>query len=317
MTPIPRLAFMGYRDSWRIAINSTAMNRLPLVGLIAAALMTNAANPPIPTTKPTLDVGIIVSDIANSKAFYGGVLGLKETAPLPMPDGTSMIRYQAGTAILKLREFPKAAKFLGGTRTAVGFRLLTIYFPDLAPVLKRWKESGGGELKITDGITKGSKYTLLTDPDGNQIEIVGMPPEIDVVALDKIAVGLTVASVERSREFYGTVLGLAEDSPLPLAGGGTEYRFMSGKTQIKFWAGAPELPVRTGAITDALGFRYFTFMVSDVDAVAAQLKSRGVNIVLPPTDFGRIARIMMISDPDGNWIEFAAPKRATREGVKP
>ena len=113
-------------------------------------------------------------------------------------------------------------------------------------------------------------------------------------------------------EFYGTVLGLTEDSPLPLPGGGTEYRFMSNKTQIKFWSGAADLPVRTGSIGDALGFRYFTFMVSDVDEVAAQLKTRGAKIVVPPTDFGRIARIMMIADPDGNWIEFAAVKTAPR-----
>jgi len=83
---------------------------------------------------------------------------------------------------------------------------------------------------------------------------------------------------------------------------------MAGKTQIKFWSGAADLPVHTGSITDALGFRYFTFMVNDVDAVAAQLKSVGAKFAVQPTDFGKIARIMMIADPDGNWIEFAAVK---------
>lgn len=84
---------------------------------------------------------------------------------------------------------------------------------------------------------------------------------------------------------------------------------MAGKTQIKFWPGSGEnLPRHTGNITDAIGLRYFTFLVSDVDATARLLKSRGARIVREPTDFGTIARIMMISDPDGNWIEFAARK---------
>lgn len=266
-----------------------------------------AAN--LPTTKPTLDVGIIVSDMDRSKSFYGCVLGLKETAPLPMPDGSSMIRYQAGTAILKLRAVPKATQYPGGTRTAIGFRLLTLYFNDLAPVLDRWKAAGGEAPKFTNGLAPGTKYGFVHDPDGNQIELVSLPSEVDPAALDRIAIGLTVSNTERSREFYGKMLGLAEDSSIPLPGGGTEYRFMAGKTQIKFWSGAADLPAHTGSITNAIGFRYFTFMVEDVDALAASLKERGAKFALQPADFGKIARIMMIADPDGNWIEFASLKR--------
>jgi len=181
----------------------------------------NAQNP-VSTVKQTLDVGIIVSDLEKSKAFYGGVLGLKETSPLAMPDGSTMTRYQAGSAILKVRAAAKAAKYPGGTRTAIGFRLLTLYFHDLAPVVERWRAAGNAEPKWSEGLTKGSKYGFVTDPDGNQIEIVGMPPDVDVAALDRIAVGLTVSNTERSSEFYGKILGLKEDSQIPLPGGSTE-----------------------------------------------------------------------------------------------
>ncbi len=278
--------------------------------ILLALLATTAAFAagPINAVKPTLDAGIIVTDIAKSKAFYGGVLGLKETSPMQLPDGTTVIRFQAGTAILKLREFPKAAKFPGGVRASIGFRLITIYFGDLAPILKRWTDAGGAAPRMTDGNTKGSKYCFLSDPDGNQIEVVGMPPEVDVVALDKIAIGLTVSDTEKSREFYGKVLGLPESEPITMAGGGKEYLFMAGKTQIKFWAGAKDAPLHTGVIQDTIGFRYYTFLVSDVDSLAATFKDRGVNIVRAPYDLGNIARIMMVADPDGNWIEFAARK---------
>jgi hypothetical protein len=49
-------------------------------------------------------------------------------------------------------------------------------------------------------------------------------------------------------------------------------------------------------------------LVKDVDATREILKSRGAKIVVEPVDFGKIARIMMVADPDGNWVEFAAPK---------
>lgn len=93
--------------------------------------------------------------------------------------------------------------------------------------MKRWKQGGGAEPRQTSGLTKGSKVGFLADPDGNQIELVGMPAEVDVAALDKVAVGLTVADAERSREFYGRVLGLAEDEPITPAmlNGAKEYRF--------------------------------------------------------------------------------------------
>lgn len=43
-----------------------------------------------------------------------------------------------------------------------------------------------------------------------------------------------------------------------------------------------------------------------------ELKARGAHVVIEPVDFGKIARIMMFEDPDGNWIEFAAPQTKAR-----
>jgi catechol 2,3-dioxygenase-like lactoylglutathione lyase family enzyme len=267
-------------------------------------MMTHAETLPIETLKPSLDVGIIVSDIDKAKAFYGDVLGLKQTAILPMPDGSTMYRYQTGTSTVKLRAVPKASKYSGAVREAVGVRLLTFYLDDFDGILKRWAAGGGEQPKVMDAGSNGAKFTFITDPDGNQIELVN-------VDSGRIAIGLTVSDVEKSREFYGKVLGLKEEPPeaLALLNGAKKYTFTAGKTTIKFWAGAGEnLPNHTGNITDAAGFRYFTFLVKDVDATREILKSRGAKIAVEPVDFGKIARIMMVADPDGNWVEFAAPK---------
>src|SRR2546430_12749907 len=135
----------------------------------ALCFMINAETLPIETLKPSLDVGIIVSDIDKAKAFYGDVLGLKQTAILPMPDGSTMYRYQTGTSTVKLRAVPKAAKYSGAVHEAVGFRLLTFYLDDFDGILKRWAAGGGEPPKIMDA---GTKFTFITDPVGNQIELV-------------------------------------------------------------------------------------------------------------------------------------------------
>lgn len=59
------------------------------------------------------------------------------------------------------------------------------------------------------------------------------------------------------------------------------------------------------------GYGHMGFLSADVDAVAAELKRRGVEIVVPPTSFpdaGR--RLIFIRDNNGNLIEFLTPLSA-------
>ena len=260
------------------------------------AIATFAQNSPMELLKPALDVGISVSDIDKAKDFYGTTLGLKLAGTLPMPDGTTMFRYQAGTAVLKVRATPKAAKYPTGVREAIGFRLLTLYVDDLPGILERWTAAGNAAPGMM------GNFTLISDPDGNPVELVTAP-----AGTDKIAVGLTVSDVERSRKFYGEMLGLAEEK----AGKNGDSTFLAGKTLIRLRKGTgDDLPKHTGNVANALGFRYFTFMVKDLDSAAVKLAERGAKIVVKPVDFGKIARIMMIEDPDGNWIELAALTQA-------
>ena len=108
------------------------------------------------------------------------------------------------------------------------------------------------------------------------------------------------------------MLGLRERDavalPASIAADTMEYFFEAGVSTIKFWAPKTERPTRTGSIGASLGIRYMTFIVKDVDATHAALKAKGVKVTLAPVDLGTIARIMLISDPDGNTIEFATPR---------
>jgi lactoylglutathione lyase len=63
----------------------------------------------------------------------------------------------------------------------------------------------------------------------------------------------------------------------------------------------------------ARGWRYITLQIADIDAVHEELRSKGVREGLAPITLGDVARISMILDPDGNWIELS--RRASIVGL--
>jgi len=60
------------------------------------------------------------------------------------------------------------------------------------------------------------------------------------------------------------------------------------------------------------GWNHVCFHSDDVDATVADLASRGVPAVLPPTDFPEAPdkRIAIVQDLDGNFVEFIGPLRS-------
>jgi hypothetical protein len=65
----------------------------------------------------------------------------------------------------------------------------------------------------------------------------------------------------------------------------------------------PETPLDAGR--HGTGRRYITFQVFKVDEVHARTLAAGGREGLAPTTLGDVARISMILDPDGNWIELS------------
>jgi catechol 2,3-dioxygenase-like lactoylglutathione lyase family enzyme len=287
-----------------------------LVLLVALAWASPAGAQDAPTmpfemAKPGLDVGVVVSDLDKAKKFYGDALGLKMLPPLPvaLPGGGEMVRYQSGATVIKLRTFPKAPpKVEQGVFQANGIRLMTLMVRDSGAVTKRLKDQGYTVPQFSAQSPTGYRFGFTDDPDGNRIELLAWSADAPADIYDRFQIGLTVTDIAKTSDFYGKVLGLKVRAPQPLASAGPngmEYFYIAGETTVKFWAPQADRPTRTGAIGDALGIRYFTFLVEDVDATYKELKARGVRITTPPVDLGTVARIMLVSDPDGNTIEFA------------
>jgi catechol 2,3-dioxygenase-like lactoylglutathione lyase family enzyme len=155
--------------------------------------------------------------------------------------------------------------------------------PEAAP-------SGYRELIIArEGLTTPQR---MVDPDGNRVQLV--PPGYDGVS--QIAVAMGVRSLGEHRKFYGDILGFAEQ-PWP---GGAAFRLGDSLILLEEDRAATADPVR-----QARGWRYITLQVADIDAVHEELRHRGVREGLAPVTLGEVARISMILDPDGNWIELS------------
>lgn len=127
------------------------------------------------------------------------------------------------------------------------------------------------------------------------------------LAKQGVDLGIVISDSERSLAFYCGLLGLEHvaDMPMPIGGGGTMHRVQCGDSLLKLVKLADNPPPAAGGgIPGALGYRYLTLIVSNVDELAASLAEAGVNVVVPVTEIRAGVRILMVEDPDGNWVEF-------------
>lgn len=133
---------------------------------------------------------------------------------------------------------------------------------------------------------------VAADPEGTLVSLV--PP--GTLGIEQAGIKLRVRDLEAHRRFYAEGLGLAE---APHARG---LAFKAGETMLLLEE-ADDAPA--DAAFQGAGFRYITFQVFKVDAEHAHVLSHGGREAMAPTTLGATARISMVRDPDGNWIELS------------
>jgi len=148
-----------------------------------------------------------------------------------------------------------------------------------------------------DGLTAPR---ALQDPEGNRVTLV--PPGHEGVT--QIGIRMAVRSLAAHRSFYTEALGLIEE-PCPRGAA-----FRAGETLLLLdeSSDAPSDAGMTGR-----GWRYITFQVFKVDEDHARVLAAGGREAMAPTTLGTTARISMVRDPDGNWIELS--QRASLVGA--
>jgi len=127
------------------------------------------------------------------------------------------------------------------------------------------------------------------------------------LAKSSVDLGIVIREGERSLAFYCGLLGFEHvgDMPMPIGGGGTMHRVQCGDSLLKLICFDSTPPAAAGGgISGALGYRYLTLIVSNLDEVMQACADAGVPVTVPISQIREGVRIGIVEDPDGNWVEF-------------
>lgn len=110
-----------------------------------------------------------------------------------------------------------------------------------------------------------------------------------------------VSDMARSVEFYRDKLGI------PLKFESPEWtEFLTGTTTLALHGGGVPRQARDGATDKEAGTCSIGFNVDDVDKTYDELRARGINFVMPPTQReGEGIKLAVCVDPDGLPVSFA------------
>jgi catechol 2,3-dioxygenase-like lactoylglutathione lyase family enzyme len=118
--------------------------------------------------------------------------------------------------------------------------------------------------------------------------------------------GIVVTDIEASLAFYRDFLGFPFEHAMPFSKTTTLHFLKAGDASLKLWEVAePPSPTQKGfPLEGALGYRYITFNVTNLDDVAAAADGAGVTTLVPPTELMAGLKITILADPDGNAVEL-------------
>jgi lactoylglutathione lyase len=224
--------------------------------------------------KPRIDIGFATNDAPAALAFWQQEIGLPFDYTQPIRRGYKQHRHDLCGSILKINQVYEP-------------------IPDTPP-------AGYRELLIArDGL---AAPVPLIDPDGNRVSLVPR----GMFGIERIGISLGVRDAEAHRRFYTEALGL----PLGKAGGpGGAMTYLAGDTVL---IAEPAADAPHDASFEGKGWRYVTFQVFEVDREHAHVLAHGGREARAPVTLGTTARISMVRDPDGNWIELS--QRASLTG---
>jgi len=253
--------------------------------------------------RPDVGVGFVSANAAAAVDFYGEVLGFT-TEGAAVSDARGIVQaMRAGGNRVEIRELsappPSAA---GGIYDAFGLRVLGVLVDDLDGVIDRIRARGRRVADARD-LPGRLRITFAKDADGNMLELIGLPEPAGPELTSRLQIGLTVSDVEAARAFYGGVLGLPEQPPVPIQAGILRYAFSAGRSTIKLWRPPETKRSHAGPPEAAIGIRAIHFAVDDPESLRDVVESRGARLTAME---GGLPGFYAI-DPDGNRLRFAPP----------
>ena len=217
-------------------------------------------------SKPRVDIGLNTNNLDAMLEFWHGEVGLPFDHVLPIRRGVKQHRLDANGSVLKINHHEAP-------------------LPDRPP-------SGYDRLLIVRNDI--SKEKRLTDPDGNDVRLI---PRFNSDGLAQIGIHLSVRDLAAHVKFYKEAFGMEFAREFT-----TDAGLQIGETA--FWLDQSKNAPSDAGI-EGKGFRYITFQVFKCDEEHARVLAHGGREAMAPTTLGTTARISMVRDPDGNWIEIS------------
>jgi catechol 2,3-dioxygenase-like lactoylglutathione lyase family enzyme len=216
-------------------------------------------------SKPRIDVGLNTNNLEPMLAFWQNDVGLPFEHLLPVRKGMKQHRHALLGSVLKINHYRDP--------------------------LPQHESSGYRELLIArEGI---GEVQALRDPDGNRVSLV--PP--GTFGVTRIGIRLAVRNLDAHVAFFSKALGLPS-----LSAREHGPAFLAGDSVILL---EPSDDAPTDATIEGIGWRYITFQVFKVDLEHANVLANGGREARAPVTLGETARISMVRDLDGNWIELS------------
>ena len=215
--------------------------------------------------KPRIDIGFPTNNVQPLLDFWQKEIGLPFDHLLPIRKGQKQHRHDLLGSVLKINELADPIP----DRPLSGYRELLV---------------------VREGLAAPKS---LTDPEGNRVTLV---PK-GTYGVERIGIRVLVRDIAAHRQFYTEALGLTEGPPA-----GDAATFLAGDTVLLVQQSA-DAPSDSGM--EGKGWRYITFQVFEVDREHAHVLAHGGREARAPVTLGTTARISMVRDPDGNWIELS------------
>ncbi len=165
-----------------------------LGGAVAVSVAAQSdGKPAVKFSRASVDFGIVCSDVEKSVAFYRDIVGLREIEGFDVPaelasdaglaDGHGIHVHvlvcddSLSATRIKLMQFDDAPGVKPKNdfiHSSLGLSYTTFWVADMKASLDRLKSAGVGTLaKSPVELSGGLRLTVVRDPDGNFVELVG------------------------------------------------------------------------------------------------------------------------------------------------
>jgi catechol 2,3-dioxygenase-like lactoylglutathione lyase family enzyme len=342
-----------------------AVRLFPSITLLSFAIAsTSVAQAPAPAPQPSATVGFMhaihaTRDVVTTLAFYTEVFGIAgQVQPFENP-GVPLLTNSPGVTLrvamlqipgrgfnLELTQFANVERRAAQPDVAdPGAPHMKIFVRDLDPVVAAIAKLGapvvtrsGAPVRVAMRSLGPVEAIVFRDPDGYLVEAIEAPPPADAGPGNVLGamMGLTVADLDQSLEFWHDLLGFELDGDPAFASDGATLDLLGLKPDVSYRTAEGMVPGSQARIqmiefhgtsgkpfdlrVPDPGASGMAIRVAAIDKLLRKLKKAGVRVISKDgklVEWSPTIRNVFVKDPNGLNIELVGNVPAPPAKPKP